>query len=350
MLCSSARDGSDVKTPLHAMPAHPSDMADQQADRGAFADSDEKPLPRELHDLIDLHLSLMKALSLHYAHAGTTSPVDTRQLALSVTKIWTRRAVTILDIRQCLGLLGQSQPDSPSPRPHPLFTLTSDSRSIFLETHVPPKVQTSLARHIDEAELNDSFALALRVHWESHFTPEVAFTSLPLAPITQNTRLRVPAQRALGQRRLEDLRGVVLRATKPTLTTPKTGLQSRTSDLLSKLAAKESLRAAAPAPPTRAELDRTAALQRAEEVAAVLGVGRGRGSWALSALVQNVRDSARSALSPAEVERCLRVLAEEVAPGWVRIVSTGGVVGVVVDGGRRPMDLQERVRTLLKGG
>lgn len=54
-------------------------------------------LPAELLNLLALHSSFLTALSLHYAHNGTSTPADLRDLTASITLVWKQRQVTYDD-------------------------------------------------------------------------------------------------------------------------------------------------------------------------------------------------------------------------------------------------------------
>lgn len=51
------------------------------------------------------------------------------------------------------------------------------------------------------------------------------------------------------------------------------------------------------------------------------------------------------------MERCVVLLAEEVArgSGFVEMVKTGGLVVVVIEAGRMPVDLERRIEVALEG-
>lgn len=86
-------------------------------------------LPAELVNLLALHSSFLTALSLHYAHNGTSTPADLRDLTASITLVWKQRQVTYDDIRLLMGVLSYGPDGSNIP-----YTLSDYGRGkIVLE-------------------------------------------------------------------------------------------------------------------------------------------------------------------------------------------------------------------------
>jgi len=86
----------------------------------------------------------------------------------------------------------------------------------------------------------------------------------------------------------------------------------------------------------------------------------------MTSLVQRVQDSSRNVLSKEEVLRCITLLAEDVAIGceFVELVGTGsenrsqtgtvldrkGLLAVVVDATKMPLDMERRIEEAMKKG
>ena len=67
-------------------------------------------LPTELEDLLMLQAAFLSALSLYYAHNGTSSPVNVKALLPMITKTWRKRTVSLDDLRILLGIsYGEAQ-------------------------------------------------------------------------------------------------------------------------------------------------------------------------------------------------------------------------------------------------
>lgn len=189
-------------------------------------------LPQGIRDLISLHSSFLTALSLHYAHNGTASPVDLRTLTPSVAKVWGKRKVTMDDIRRTLGVM-QSSLSTERPAPalkSRTFHLSDYGRGkICLEQQESKKQRVKrsnsvIPKHLDEKALNALFECELNTRWIEYrckITPNskspssVSFfiSQLPLAEITECASLaKVAPLFAKGQRRLEDLKAGAIRA------------------------------------------------------------------------------------------------------------------------------------------
>jgi hypothetical protein len=347
-------------------------------------------LPDEIFDLTRLNSSFLTALSLQYAHHGTASPIDIRTLTPSITKIWGRRKVTLEDIRLCLGVMNNKTNDwrinSPS-----AFTLANYANGkICLELNAPKKRKGVLSQSFDEKALNSRFTARLEQAWAkwSEKTDLKAFVlSLPLADVPNSASYKkVAPLLAKGQQRLEEVMKPKANndqsptpqsrpkrrkpnasedkstASKPAQlppsskenTNPLAAVEAgiRGLGLLERIRQKEAHKSTLPTPPTKEELARIAALQRAEELLSILdllaaGKGAGlRASFPLTALVTSVQASIRSPMSKEEIENCLAVLEKDVAMGYVSYVALGSMKCVVVNKAMKPWpeEIAERLK------
>ena len=371
-------------------------------------------LPSELNDLVLLHSSFLTALSLHYAHNGTSTPVDLRTLVSSIASVWGKRKVTLDDVRLCLGVMSVTKAQSVQEQ---VFRLSDYGQGkVCLEMEKWPQRSGIMARHIDEDALNNLFIQGLEQNWKdwiysrtqeqgsevqriSTVTPtkkrgrprKIKATGIaigsprtnidtPLDPSTISafiaqlpqieitvcsSLLKVAPLREKGRKRLQDLKydalhartqkekGKVSKGKENKAQSKITAFAStRKLDLLDRVLAKQALQASLPNPPSVAELQRKAALQRAEEVLAVLSLlaaGKGLGqrvSFSMTALVQSLQGSVRSPISKDEAIRCVELLAEEVAPGYVSLVRMGSMCSVVVNQAARPLDFRKNLVAL----
>lgn len=157
-----------------------------------------------------------------------------------------------------------------------------------------------------------------------------------------------------GQQRLEDLKVIAVAAQMESATRKDharmkrpAAVKGRSQSLHDRIQAKELLQSALPPSPSKASLERRAALQRVDEIVSILSLPHTTGlrhTYSLPSLVQTIQNSARSLMSKEEIERCVHLLAEEITRGFVSVVRTAEVVGVVVDHKYRPNDLEERIR------
>ncbi|OTB15004.1 hypothetical protein K445DRAFT_376425 [Daldinia sp. EC12] len=327
-------------------------------------------LPEEVLALIDLHSSLLKTLTLHYAHNGSNVPADLRVLCPNVSRAWGRKQVTEADIRICLGVLN-FEPETKSAKP--LFSLSNYGRGkICIEID---SVQHDSGRPLNEKKLNDTFHNNISTLW-TRFSATNGFdisaffsTALPRAPITlcESVAKAAPVL-SKGQKRLEELKqGMALKKQeKEAKSKPQ---QQQSSDVqmsnagapkmsvLDRIRMKSLQKSSLPAGNlSPVQLQRRAALQRAPEVAGMLGMlsraaGQGgRVSFTMAATLEKLKDSLRMGVSREEGAACVRLLAGEVAPEWVRVVVIGGRENVVLETDRQPSkaDVEGRVRGLLE--
>jgi len=355
-------------------------------------DIDTDCIPLELQELEQLNASFLTALSLHYAHSGTSSPVDVRTLTPSITRLWGKRKVGIDDIRLCIGIL-LSTGTGPGLRNVPIFGLSNYGNGrICIDLVALARKQAPIGQAFDESKLNTIFAERLRKRWQcfagtnknAKFLPFLE--QLPRADISFSASagkaqtLLLKGQRRLEQvlqpkedgeygaekrRRLNTVEGLrnneddsqsnnvepsSLSRKRPDPTSSLTA-NIRSLSLLERIRTKEFNHTNETSGLSKAELERRAAFQHAEELLSILDLlaaskgGGQRVSFPLPALVRNVQSSLRSPMSKDEIERCLQVLEKEVAPWYVSMAKFGTVVGVVVNRGFRPTkeDVQARL-------
>lgn len=324
---------------------------------------DASELPSELEDLIDLYASFLTALSLHYAHHGSLTPVDLRELCPSIARTWRKRAVSVEDVRRILAI-AQQDPDA---RVRNLSLFEYGHGKICLEILDCP-VQGIHRRLVDNEALNETFCHNLELQWKSYTNNAPSpgsvadfISALPLLPIGICTSLsKLTPLLAKGQRRLEDLKAGAIRAQKAsslTTTLAKDGTlkrpqlaSSRSGSLLDRIRAKELVQSTLPPPPSAAILERKSSLRKLEEVVPVLELltsgtlNRSQPnkkplgnpqlqtqtqSFTMPTLVQHLQMSLRNPISKDDAVRCIRLLAE-IVPEWVGVREVGKCVGVTV--------------------
>ena len=345
---------------------------------------DSQELPDELLDLIDLYASFLTALSLHYAHHGSLTPVDLRTLCPSVARAWRRRAVCVQDIQRILAIAQQAG----NTEAGGLSLSDYGHGKICVEREDLPTLGGSNKKLLNEEALNDLFIQEVRRQWMTCETSAPAqsamkfIASLALLPISTCSSLaKLTPLLAKGQRRLEDLKAGAIRAQKsssfpkPSAANDQSSKRpklatSRSDSLLSRIRAKETIQSTLPQPPTAAMLERKSALHRLEEVVPVLelltsgtinraqGHGRPLGdpqlqtqtqSFTMPTLTQYLQMSLRNPISKDDAVRCVTLLAE-LAPEWIGIRELGKCIGVMVRRGcavgREQMDT--RVKSMLE--
>ncbi|KAI2618147.1 hypothetical protein GGR54DRAFT_648644 [Hypoxylon sp. NC1633] len=366
-------------------------ITDSEADNGLSKPEKTSRLPDDILALIDLHSSLLKTLTLHYAHNGSNVPADLRVLCPSVARAWGKKKVTEADIRICLGVLDLGPNTASQTRDNsPLFTLSNYGRGkICIE--VDSKQQAS-GRPLEENKLNDTFRENITTLWSrftatNNGTEPTTFTStLPKAAVTLcGSVTKAAPVLSKGQQRLEELKhGIAIKKqerealkaaahpisksksneSQPGPDNNDTPMANATAaapklSLLDRIRLKSLQKSAAAATNlSPAQLARRAALQRAPDVAALLAMlsraaaGGGRVSFTMAATLEKLRDSLRGGISRDEGAACVRLLAREVAAEWIGVVTVAGRENVVLETDREVgrAEVERRVRGLLGEG
>ncbi|KAF2875666.1 hypothetical protein BDV95DRAFT_562366 [Massariosphaeria phaeospora] len=372
----------------------------------------DHPLPEELADLVSLHSSFLTALSIQYAHNGNATPVDLRDLTQSVSTVWKRRQVTFDDIRLCLGIIGCG----PAGHNQPFLLSDYGCGKICLELCDELKTHEQISGPLKTDALQLLFMQGLEKLWVQWNSAEALAPQLFARPIAKpkrrgRSRKVDPKQTTLeptidakymrkfiadlprveitacsslaavaplqekGKKRLREVKDSVQQgqtqkkvrftadkenAPAPGQTPPAQPVQTKMTDfasvrktnLLDRILAKQAAAAAGPTPPSPAELQRQAALQRAEEMLGVLSLlcatkGPGpRVSFSMASLIQSLQGSSRSPISKDEALKCVEVLSNEVTPGYVSVVRMGTMSSVVINQGMRPVDVKGRLAAL----
>jgi len=214
----------------------------------------------------------------------------------------------------------------------------------------------NMARPVNEDLMNDIFVHGLREEWSRRCPVDVEvkefISNLPMEPVTVCSSLaKISPLLAKGQRRLEDMKVGIAQQQSSVEAKKTTGASGAKPTLLERLRAKQLHQSTLPPPPSKQALARKATLQRLEEVIAVLAilstsssVGQSRVSFTMPTILSKLKDSSRRALSMDEGECCVRILASEIAPEWVRLIKLGKVEAVVVMREQKPSDLDIRKR------
>lgn len=311
-------------------------------------EEEEETFPAALDQLVNLHSAFLKTLGLHFTHKGPTAPADLKELLPSTEKLWRKRKVVVKDIQRIVHVW-----DSDETKQLRFRIANYGLGKVCLE-----RVSGAGAGPVNENALHTRFVKLLGDKWKQNVSKNEddgsAFVeALALAPIhdclTPFTALRK------GQQRLQDLKGGVIKVkTAMMKATTMTENDSKTRDptadrrkgLLERIKSKELLQAKLGPPPTKEQMLRRSAAQRAEDVARVLALLRpprvmNNGSAAVQkkpfkweALIQTVQDSLRNPIPADEVAACLDILGQkEVAADWIDIVTINKLKSVVLMSG-----------------
>lgn len=315
------------------------------ADSEAESDIELTPaliLPNEVLSLIDLHTAFLKTLTLHFAHNGTTVPADLRTLCPNIARSWGKKAVSEADLRLCVGIQNLDVKRE-------LFSLSNYGRGkICLEVDA-----AQVSGPLREKQLNVDFRNKLERLWTrfaSRGDRDAArfLDSLPKAAVDVcGSVAKASPIVAQGQKRLEELKqGIAVKKlekeNKPAADSPPTKPDGPKLSLLDRIRQKQLQKASMPSGLTPAQRERIAALQRVSEVASLIGMlsratagGQGRISFTMAVMVEKLKDSFKMGISKDEGVVCVRLLAHEVAPEWIRVVTIGQRENVVVETGRQ---------------
>lgn len=338
------------------------------------------PRPACLDDLLRLHSSFLKALTLHSAHNGAAAAVDLRDFLRCVERVWRKRKVVVKDLQKIVWIWEQAQTPLPqgsgvqrSTSSKPVFRLANYGLGRVCLERVAT-AQTDRTDQIDEAEWQEQFEQTIDLLWEKALDSgagkgqdreemAVQFVeTLGLSPVHESLTPFTSFRK--GQQRLQDLKGGIIRLkmekfragikgtsndddkNKNNDAKPAEAAPTRRKGLLDRIKNKELRQSTLPPPPSKDMLLRQSAVERIEDVASVLAslrpvgyVGSGiramlaaqRKPFQIPVIVQHVRDSVRNPISQQEVEVCIEVLARaDVAGHWVNLVPVNRVNMVVL--------------------
>ena len=351
----------------------------------ASAESASYQLPDELQDLVNLYSSFMTILSLHHAHHGSLAPVDLRNLGPGVERAWKKRRVTPQDVRKILAI-GRPEGANGHERAGPLYLSDYGHGKVCVELADHLDSRTDTKRPVNEEYLNTVFLRNLKQRWTCYKTenpadpsPSDFLASIALSPITPCASLSKIAPLSKGQRRLEDLKAGAIKAQQKPLSASSANptvlplskskqTSARSTDLYSRLKAKQLHQSTLSPPPSAEALARKSALQRLHEITPVLeslafsskkhanddaatispNSTAHPVSFTMPTLVQHLQMSLRNPIGKEEVIRAVRVLAE-VAPEWVGVKEVGKMLGVTIrSAGSRRHELRRKIEGLLE--
>lgn len=314
----------------------------------------QRSRPPIFYDVLNLHSSFLKALTLHSAHHGVSAPADLREFLCSIERIWKKRKVVVKDLQRLIWIWDQGAESNSTGHSYRLANYGLGR--VCLERRIQG------GEFVDENQLQEQFEQELELLWEKavdgspvegeergmdgHFVE-----TLGLSPIHESLTPFTSFRK--GQQRLQDLRGGVIRwkieklrrqsAEDETAPKPVEMASIRRKGLWDRIKGKQLRQSQLPPPPSKEMLLRRAAAERIEEVAGVLALLRPAGSvnkgrvalqrtpFRLETIIQNVQDSARNPISAEEVDICLGLLAQPgVAGQWVNIAMVKEVKSVIL--------------------
>lgn len=291
-------------------------------------------MPQALQDMLSGQTALLQALSARLALESSYVRINIDEL-LKEASLVGRHNLTTLDLQRMLAL------KSGNSIAFRIENFGSAGISLVEHGHAegPMIINTTKERHALEAALLHAWHVWLGTRPES--SVDAFIESLPIATIHDSETIKKTASLfAKGKQRLSDIRQCRADVKQASATQDvqaahanNAAVKDRSASLLDRIIAKQAHIATLPAGPTRADLERKAALHRIEEIARVLDVlsaGRARASFSMQSVIQQLQQSLRNPISRIEAERSLGLMAEEVMPSYVTIISSGNMVGVVI--------------------
>lgn len=326
-------------------------------------ESIDESLPPHIADLVRLNRAFLKTVALHIAHAGSNVPIDVRTVIPNLSRTWGKRQVTVEDIRRCIAIQAYSSKHDASPT----FVISDYGRGkVCIE--LAPGASVNEERLIRQFRENlDAFCAerALDGMADVGATLEgLTLDDLPKAAIADmGAAAKASPMLIKGQQALYELKSG-REAKQQDREVKKQALVNNTMlhpdgtkmSLLDRLRLKQLAKANESLAPTGPELQRQAALNRVADVAATISMlslsnplSLPRQAFTMMAISEKLRDSLRVPVSKEEGMACIRLIAAEVAPEWLKVVTIGGRENVVVQRSGQPVDrvIQERVKRLL---
>ncbi|EED23924.1 conserved hypothetical protein [Talaromyces stipitatus ATCC 10500] len=337
--------------------------------------------PAALSEFLDLHSCFLKALSLHFAHNDYSASADLRELLPSIEKIWKKRKVVPKDLQRIVYVWDEEYEGNENGEKKEEKTNSSRSNLRFrIANYGLGKVcierldvlGSGSQGIFDENVFHERFVHIMERKWQDQGESrrdgkkdemELPFQldKLPLAPIQDclnpcNTFRK-------GQQRLQDLKGGVIKvktamlkaaslastASGSVIPIARDPTADRRKGLFERIKNKELLQSKLGPAPTKEQLLRRSAAQRAEDVARVLALLRPsytmttnnsavvaqKKPFSWHSLIQTVRDSLRNPIPAEEIGACLDILAQkDVAGDWIEVVTIGSLKSVVLMSGR----------------
>ncbi|KAM3556680.1 hypothetical protein ARSEF4850_005418 [Beauveria asiatica] len=337
----------------------------QQQTKSAADDVVDATFPPHLAELVRLHRAFIKTVVMQMAHTRSNVPLDIRELAPNISRSWRKRRVTVEDVRRCVAIESSTQQGGIQ---SPFIVADYGKGKVCVELragcHGGALNQTQLCKQFEDNLRNMCMEKATDRMTDVDVTLEgLSLAELPQADLTDmNTGAKTAALLVKGHKALLELKGGIAakqhekEMKQQAAATPLLNTDGTKMSLLDRIRHKQLAAANAPLPPTGPELQRRGALNRVVDVASTISMlslsnpaSLPRQAFTMVAIVEKLRDSLRVPTSREEGIECIRLIAKDIAPEWLRIVTIGGRENVVIQRGGEPVSrvIQERVQKLM---
>ncbi|EGX50705.1 hypothetical protein AOL_s00075g131 [Orbilia oligospora ATCC 24927] len=365
---SKRRTTSSAPATASSKVSKPIEQEEKGDDEEEEEEEEDNALPKRIIRLITIHNSIISLLLLDYATQPAILaeylPQISRNANTNITLVDLQRIVTLSE--GTIRLLVVENRGNAIELVNGVNWKTSNLGQKFKARIEKWWEGKTKAERKDEDKLLGSIELAeiLPENTTSSTSSSQATTGLQTPPVTPSKPKGVTTTPlSKGQRRLQDLKNFTL--SKQTSLSPSpskkkenislsTGnspsVANRKSSLLERIRAKAQAANSAPAPPPPAVLQRRTAMQWLESIIPILlqlttpvsTLGAksklhvpSTTSFPMTTVIQNVKTSLQKPIASEDIERSLRLLADEIATDFVKIVewkgdSTGSpLIGVV---------------------
>ncbi|KAL6908900.1 hypothetical protein GGI43DRAFT_160280 [Trichoderma evansii] len=349
IIAKSKQSGKTVQTKLEAYR-----VTSQKKTKEA-----ESEFSPELVDLIRLHKAFLQTIALQIVHNGTIVPIDISSVTPHISRTWGKRKVTVDDIQTCIAI----QTSTRDPKVVSPFIVSDYGRGkICIELHPD---HNNGAVSVNEERLCRQFEENLRALCADRAQDDVANLSLKELPRAEirnmDSSIKINPILNKGHNALSALKeGIAAKQqekeVKQQATTSMVNPDGTKMSLLDRLRLKQLAKANGPLPPSGPALQRRAALNRVTDVCSTISMlslsnpaSLPRQAFTMALISDKLKDSMRVPLSKEEGMNCIRLIANEIAPEWLKVVTIGGRENVVIQRGLQPVDrvIQERVQKLL---
>ncbi|KIX06794.1 uncharacterized protein Z518_04770 [Rhinocladiella mackenziei CBS 650.93] len=329
-----------------------------------------KELHPALQDFVSLHATFLRAYTVHIVYHGKSAPAELDSLMASITKLWKRRTVIKEDIQRMLAFY---EPDVSGVASPPLlkhkeapFRLTTVGGD-FVRYNVeyvggdsinrppdPPYDEHTLQK-LYESKI-EAFSTSQRhnfsawLHGELRYFPRLDF-AVGVQTRARKEKVSAIRKEILANRPASPSDGLTnAEVIAEEIQTPLI-VKDRTLSLLDRVRARTLAKSAA-TPHTHEAILRRYALGRIHEVVEILRMKqqrklssqfisyahsspskvRGRVSFGLKQLVDDIKGSVAVPIGDAEVKTCIDILANDIPGIWCSVYTVGKLQSVVLNG------------------
>ncbi|KAL2423285.1 hypothetical protein ABEF95_004137 [Exophiala dermatitidis] len=342
-------------------------------------------IPQILLDLVSLHDAFIRAFTLHTVHHGKSAPADLATIMASVTRLWKKRTVRKEDIQRMLAMYELDEASDPGVGqllkhkngPFRLTLTLSGGDAVrynveYLGSSNCGDDNRELDPSFDGKSLQQSYEAQVRAVFTSQCRREQAdwllrddrdMSQFPRLELTMGVQTQARKLKAATARK--EILGLSSQAqnrpgaqfsSAASTSADNAGLETRvvkdrTLSLLERVRAK-ALANSTVTPDTPESIVRRYAMGRIQEVVEILRMlqqrklasnfnssvhsspskVRGKVSFSLHQLVNDIKGSLAAPLGEAEIKMCITILANDVPGMWVSVYTVGKVQSVVLNG------------------